>query len=329
MATKLKLGYLETTLDFDERYFHLAEDCVGAVVHFSFRGKRYVICFPNFDFAKLSAFGHPQPTADNTKIGLDWLSHKRVEGNDYGSEFTHNPQTKTVLGFNANRLIVRSRGPITSAQAQEAKKVLPTWRNLFADWLEATEYTDMTYNGVTVEQPDNIQAYFIPKDKPKTSRRLKSGNPLNYVISTNIQNGIEKKSLMRALKLASTGQSPPGYYQQITSALKYFHNNDYRQCVLDAATAFEMAMTQILDTRLKELTPIQRKLIEDKYVQIVGLSDSLRKLGVLMPTKADIQTKIAEPRNSAIHRGKTITKVVAQDALSFVKDFIYTQLPIK
>jgi hypothetical protein len=328
MTTKSVMGYLEAVLDFDNRYFRLAEDCIGAEIQFEFNGQQYIICLPNFDFEKLDGFGHPQPTTRDTKIGLNWLETKRVEGDNYGSEYYHNPKTKTVLKFSCNRLIIRSKFPITAAQARKAKKELPAWKQLFGDWLEASEYTDLEDDGVKVEQTDNIQAYYLPTAKPKTSRRIKSKDQPVSSITVSMHNGFTAPSLDKALQLTSTGQTPPGYYQQIVSALKYFHKKEYRQCVLDAATAFEMALIQMLDTRLSHLSSDEKKLIEDKYRQIVGLSDGLRKLGCEVPSDADIRQKLAEPRNSAIHKGKIVSKNEAQEALQFAKDFIYSNFPL-
>jgi len=97
---------------------------------------------------------------------------------------------------------------------------------------------------------------------------------------------------------------------------------------LDAATAFEMALIQMLDTRLSHLSPDEKKLIEDKYRQIVGISDGLRKLGCNVPSNADIKQRLAEPRNAAIHKGKVVSKIEAQEALQFAKDFIYSKFPL-
>lgn len=329
MTTKSVTGYFEAVLDFDDRYFRLAEDCVGAEIPFEFNGRQYIICLPNFDFEKLDGvFGHPQPTRRGTRIGLNWLETKQTEGDSYGSEYSYNPTTKTVLKFSCNKLIIRSKLPITAAQARKAKRELPVWKQLFGDWFETSEYTDLEDGGVRVEQADNIQAYYLPTAKPKTSRRIKSKDQSGSSITVSMHDGFTTSSLDRALKLTSNGQTPPGYYQQIVSALKYFHKEEYRQCVLDAATAFEMALIQMLDARLSHLSVEEKKLIEDKYRQIVGLSDGLRKLGYDVPSNADIRQKLAEPRNSAIHKGKIVSSIEALEALQFAKGFIYSRFPL-
>lgn len=328
MTTKDTTGYFEALLDFDDRYFHLAEDCVGAKIPFKFNSHQYAICLPNFDFEKLDGFGHPQPTSRDTRIGLNWLETQQIEGEDYARAYSYNPETKKILKFSCNRLIIRSKLPVTAVQARQARKELPAWKQLFSDWLEASEYTNLEDGGVKVEQADNIRAYYLPVAKPKKSRRIKSKDQSGNSITVSMYDGFTVSSLDRALKLASTGQTPPGYYQQIVSALKYFHKEEHRQCVLDAATAFEMALIQMLDVRLSHLGREEKKLIEDKYRQIVGLSDGLRKLGCDVPTSADIRQKLAEPRNSAIHKGKVVSKVEAQEALYFAKDFIYSKFPL-
>jgi hypothetical protein len=89
-----------------------------------------------------------------------------------------------------------------------------------------------------------------------------------------------------------------------------------------------MALIQMLGIRLAHLSAKEKKLIEDKYQQIIGLSDGLRKLGCNVPIKGDIQQKLAEPRNSAIHKGKIVSGSEAQEALQFTKNFIYSRLPL-
>jgi hypothetical protein len=321
------LGYFETVVELSERVIRLGEDCVGARVHFTFRNEHYVICFPNFDFNDLDGFEHPRPTAEGTRIRLNWIKDK-LHGDNYGTEYSHNPTDKRVLKFSASRLIVQSRGPITSAQARKAKYDLPVWSELFISWLEVLQYTDLFNSGVRVTQESELQAYFIPVRNLKTNRRIKKRKQAGSNIAVTLFEGFVKSDLQKVLRLASKDVFPPGYYQQIINALRYFNSEDYRQCLLDTATAFEMAMIDLLDDKLKNVTVAQRKLIGDKYQQIMGLSDALRKLGVNMPTQNDIQTKVAEPRNAAVHRGVVVTKDEASTALVFVKDFIYSSLSL-
>jgi hypothetical protein len=321
------LGYFETTVDFDARVIRLSEDCVGARVHFAFRNDHYVICFPNFDFNNLDAFEHPRPTAEGTKIRLNWIKDK-LQGDNYGTEYSHNPVDKKVLKFSASRLVIQSRGPVNRAQARKAKNDLPVWSELFVSWLEALQYTDLSNSGIRVTQENDLQAYFIPLSDKRTNRRIKKRKQPASNIAVTLFDGFAKSDLQKALHIASKSIFSPGYYQQIISALRYFNSDNYRQCLLDTATAFEMAMIDLLDDRLKGITVAQKALIGDKYQQIIGLSDALRKLGVSVPTQHDIQTKVAEPRNAAVHRGVIVTRDEANIALVFVKDFIYSSLPI-
>lgn len=328
MSQKSELGYFETVINFDEKYFRLAEDCIGAEVHFSYNTQHYIICFPTFEFNP--KFKEPQPTADGTRIKLNWIKDNNFDDVSYGRAYSHNPTTKTVLIFSCNRFIVRSRGRVTPLQAKKAKKDLLEWKSLFQQWFEICEYTDLEDSGFTVTQAVELQAYFIPIAKPNTNKRIETNKQTIFLTSIKLHsNGFNKATLTKSLKLTGGVTSLPGHYQQLISALRYFNNENYRQCVLDASTAIEMAMTQMLDLKLTSLKPSERKLIQDKYKQIMGLWDCLGQLGVSMPPQNDIQSKIAEPRNQAIHKGTVISKDIAKEALQFVKSFIYSQLPIK
>lgn len=316
-------GYLECAVELDDKHLNLGADCVGVNVPFTFRRKNYQILFPKFDFAQLDVFDHPTATAKGTKIKLNWLEH-RSELREYGSE--HRRNTTDVLGFSANTLIVRSSKPITSAQARRAKKDLIDWREAFTDWFEAIEYTDMEYGGVDTDQEKTVSAYFLPVGTKK-SRRIKQKNAHSLAITVQMSEDLELRRLRRVLRQTATGKRPPTYYKQLISALRYYHNHEYRQTVLDVATATELAMTQMLDDKLSGRPAPQRRKLLKKYRQLSGLELGLTTLGVAVPS--GISTNIGRPRNAAMHRGMEITSPVAQTALHEAKAFIYSKLPIK
>lgn len=327
MSQKSNLGYFETITNFDEKHFRFAEDCIGEEVHFSYNKQQYIICLPNFEISPKHEL--PQPTSDGTKIKLNWIIDNKSDDVSFGRVDSYDTFTKTVLGYSCNHFIIRSKSPMTSTQARKAKNDLLVWKSLFTQWFEICQYTDLVNSGSCVSQAEELQAYYIPLAKPNTNRRITSKRQVIIVTGVKMHNGFNNATLVKSLKLAEGDLSPPGHYQQLINALRCYNNENYRQCVLDAATAIEMAMTQMLDHKIISLKPIERKLIQNKYKQIMGLSNCLGQLGILMPSQNDIQTKISGPRNQTIHRGTVITKDIANEALQFVKSFIYSQLPTK
>ncbi|WP_432973515.1 hypothetical protein [Dactylosporangium sp. CA-233914] len=323
------LGYFESLINFRDRRFTFDADCVGAEVRFSYKGQYFLICFPYFDFSDRGGFGHPKPTFQGTRLTMKWLI-RESDRDSFGRANSWNDNSQEVRNFTCNQFVVRSRGRMTAAEARVAKKHLVSWRESFAKWFEVLEYEDLTNDGSKVRQAESLESFFIPADKSKTERRIKSVIERQPVaITVVLTDGVPRASLKRVLRLSASGLYPPGYYAQLISALKYFNREEYRQSILDSATAFETSLIKLLDDRLATAAAGQRKLIEDKYGQIVNLSIALRALGEALPPQNDIQTKIAQPRNRAIHQGVEPSESQAKDALLFAKSFIYSKFPLR
>jgi hypothetical protein len=238
-----------------------------------------------------------------------------------------NEKNKKILHFSCSQLIVRSWGKMNAAEMRQAKNNIAEWRNILSRWLEVIEYTDLENTGMDVEQDDLLECFSVSPIKSKKARRIKNRVPTSIKMTINITAAVQKLTLKKALKLSATDLYPAGYYLLLISALKYLNQKQFRQCILDSATAFEMALIQLLDLRLNKITPMQKTLIEKKYQGLTNLATALRKLGENLPPENDIRIKIAEPRNKAIHQGVEVTKSQAVDALGFVKSFIYSKFP--
>lgn len=301
-------------------YFEFEEDCVGAEIQFHFRGQRYLICLPNFDFNKPDGFGHPTPSLKGTRVKLAWLTGKS-DDHIFGREHSRDPKNKKVLRFTCNQLIVRSSGLATADIARKAKTDLLLWRDIFAKWWEVIGYDDLEGSNTYVEQKDSLECYFIYAHNSRKTRRIKSKGENRISIVATMANGFNLTHVKRALKYAAHGKEPPGHYVLLIDALKHYNQKKYRQSILDSATAIEMALTLLLESRLANHSSLQRKLIFDKYKQIGGLTSALKQLGHAIPS--DIGTKIGTPRNQAIHKGREIKKEEAREALEVARTFIY------
>jgi hypothetical protein len=317
-------GYFETAINFGGRHFDFEKDCVGAEVHFSFRGQHFIICLPRFDFDDWDRFGHPKPTLEGSRVRLPWLL-RDDEDHVFGQELYRDDVNETVLGFACNHLIIRSRGQVTANEARKAKASLELWRDVFAKWWEVIGYDDLERSSISVEQHDSLECYFIDPVKGKKVRRIKSSKENSASIIFSLPAGIDRRRLQRVLKYSADGKYPPGYYIQLIDALKHYNQEKYRQSILDSATATEMALTQLLDNRLAAATPQQRRLIFDRYKQISGLIVGLKGLGETLP--AGLDAKIGTPRNRAIHKGTEVTRDQAKEALELARTFLYAKLP--
>jgi hypothetical protein len=234
------------------------------------------------------------------------------------------------MTFSAKELIIRSKDALSSNEARRLKKQLILWRDVIADWLEVISFVDYEHSGSNVEQADILRdCYLVPSAATKKHRRVISKLENSVTIIFNARSGISKEQLSLALKKSMLGYHPLPQFLFLISGLKYLNKKKYRECVLDAATAFEMVLTILLERRLASVSAAQKQLIEIKYKQIMNLYAALKSLGERLPVQNDVQTKVAEPRNRAIHEGQEILENEARDALNLVKRFTYQKFPVR
>jgi hypothetical protein len=326
MTRNVTTGYFEASLDFRDRAFVLAKDCIGSEVPFRYKSFALALCFPNFDMNDRDGFGHPKPTLKGTDIAMDWIKnrHNPLDGKSYGSETYRND--KEVYRFVCNQIIVRSKTEVTARHARGIKQALPEWQNMFIEWLEVLEYTDLEYGGVEVTQQTEIESFYVRKYKK--ARQIREKDPQYITFVGSYSEGMKAVQLQKALYRSEHGKRPPAYYTMLIDALKHLHQHRYRQSVLDTATALEMCFTELLEKELSSLEARQRELITSKHEGVVKLHEALKKLGVTLPSQNDMIQKVAKPRNDAVHRGIEISHSQAKDALEFVRSFIYTRLPL-
>lgn len=245
-----------------------------------------------------------------------------------------------VFEFGVKKMIVQSTKAVDAKTARKYKKQITEWQTIFPLWLQAVEFRDLSSptTGVTWEHrpPGDTESHFIPTykyyyDLGHNIRRIRSKVRQNSILTFNRQDPIATKSIVKALRLSQDGSMPPSYYIQLINALRHFGRGRYRQAVFDTATAFEIALTKILDDRLTNLDTQQKRLIDKRYKGkgIMALHDALKTLGVSGTlTESSIRENVTNPRNDAIHQGKDVSKVEAEKALEFVKTFIYARLPV-
>lgn len=327
-------GYLEASLDLEEHTLYLDGSCIGAEVEFEYKGKRYVICFPSFDLAGLDKkkeddlrFYKPKSVAQNTRIRLNWL--ERTKDRPYGHAYI-NAKTKTVNRFSCNRIIIRSVGKMTFAEARQAKKDLEVWKSLFIAWQQVLKFKDLTATNLKVEQENEVESYLVelPNDGFEEVGDI-GAQPKGVNIIASAVDYFSQADIKKTLSRCSLDTLPPDPHLRIISALKLYNNDDYRQSLFDSATAVEISLTALLDMRLDKVEAAVRNLLLDKYSGkgINFLLIALKELKVVINDN-ELKTRIATPRNRAIHEGVEVSSEQAKDALNLAKDFIYSQLKV-
>jgi hypothetical protein len=320
------LGFFESTVDFRKKTFRFSDEAIGKVIPFKFKNKQYQIHLPKFERDTSSIGKDFIVTRANTKIGLNWIEgNKRMHASNYG--YAHAFRDNRVIQFSVSSLIIRSSKPMSSSDALKSKENLIIWRDLMSSWLEVLHYHDLETKNFFVEQERSVEAYIISSGKKKSVRRVKNRKEIGSTIHVSSTSSLELKVFRKALKKTESGMVPPDYYIMLISGLKHLNKRMYRQAIFDVSTATEIALTELLDLRLSNINPLNKKSILSDTKQLNNLVRALRTTGEII--SMDLQGKIGTPRNKAIHKGMDISESQAREAILTARMFIETKLPIK
>lgn len=314
-------GNLEAIIELEEAFLSLDESCIAEELSFKIKKHDISICLPNFQFDKRS--DEYRANFQNTSVKLNWNDRGGLSPYSIGRPSSYTD--KKVLSFNVNNLVIRSASVMSNDEAVELLRELRLWRDCFVEWIEVLNFADTTANSTRIHQSIGLEAYLVPLDKKATSTRVNDDELSDIQIIGGFTNGLSKESLVHALN-RSVNVLPPQYYRFLIRSLKHFNSANYRQCLLDAATATELALSTLLDSQLSDVNEYIKKMIYAKYNQAASLQQALNMNGQRIPES--VINNIATPRNNAIHSGVEISRQVASDALKECQSLIYDRLPL-
>jgi hypothetical protein len=328
-----KLGFLEASLDFDKNTLYLEGSLIGAEVDFEFRDRNFSMCFPNFDLKEIAGkeardivFYKPKTTSRGTNVEFDWFK-TTGDRRPYGRAGL-DIKTQEIHRFSCSQVVIRSKYRLTQKEATAAKNDLIIWKNMFIGWLGVLSFQDYTESDLKVDQEEDLEAYIVNLPGNNTKPVVeKTERGADIIFTGRLPSILTAEDIKKAAGRCSLDLFPSDMHLRLINSLKLYNQDEFRQSLLDSATATEMALTTLLDLRLKDVETDVRLLIAKKYTQIGNLLEALGDLGVNLAFK-DIYKKIAEPRNKAIHKGAIVDKIQAEDALKVAKNLVYEFLKI-
>lgn len=149
------------------------------------------------------------------------------------------------------------------------------------------------------KSPSNIN---MPKITFYVNRQVVSNNTVN-----------------KAIRLLNNNVSIPEEYRYYLNAISNYEKRQYRNCILECATAAEIVVTNRLIEKC-----IQNNIegYEDTIEKYNGLKNKMDALVFFNDKpKIDIR-KISKPRNTAIHEGKDIDEKEAKECLETTKELL-------
>lgn len=138
---------------------------------------------------------------------------------------------------------------------------------------------------------------------------------------------LDGPTLEACMALTVTGRKPPAEWLFIGDARSLMKTGDYRRAVIDAGTAAELAMTEILDQYLATTESDTRNALLSRSRTLEGRATLIKELNAgEIPT--DFTPGLKNPRNRAAHGGEQPTRSVAQKAVEIAEEIVEQAHPI-
>ena len=130
----------------------------------------------------------------------------------------------------------------------------------------------------------------------------------------------------RCVSLA--GEEPRLALTLLRDARSLSEVGQYRRAVIDAATAAELAVSAILDTRLQGTDEQVQKALLASNRMLGPKGKLLNKLGC-PPLPSTFDEDLVTPRNDAVHKGDPIDGVQCRKAISMAAEVVDRGFPCR
>jgi len=314
---------IESLISLGNNSLKLDCSCIGKSLDFEYLGYKSHIIFPTFKYKDDNLF----PPNDfvstyNKSVIINW------SGKSGGTGSVYCLKEENPLEFSCWSVLVVSSQTIDEHDKKLYYESLFTWKEKFIKWIEALSYEDLTYNSFEVSKQRNFEVEsYITDGKKKPLALFAKNEAINVTLHR--EKPLGYKDIKKALSMCAN--EVPEYYNYLIYGLKYFNNKDYRHCVLNCATALEIAYAKVFDDhRCANTIPTTTIDYLYKKWEDSGIG---YKVGVLNALGENISKKkinkvVSNLRNSAIHAGVVISEPDAKKCLEFVKKYLYKRLPL-
>lgn len=138
---------------------------------------------------------------------------------------------------------------------------------------------------------------------------------------------LTKSQLATCMRLTGEEVRPPLAWLLLCDARSLMRYGEYRRAVLDAATATELALTEILD-KYATATATPAVMAKVKKTKTLGRLNDLARQLVPSVIPADVQARVIDPRNAATHEGQEPTQQIAELAMSTAIELVGAAYPL-
>lgn len=306
---------------------YVTVECLGRSYYSKSESHDLSITLPHYDFDVPLAPPVWECSAltpddkEEQELSLKWGVIKDWDTTTDGRQV---PTTARVDRWRFETIIQVPQGESFSQAAWSVMPEVDDWWALFRSWLEILT----SRNIATRPTAGDIRSepiWIWECSAAKTRRN--PGVARSWPLYDHVWPPIDDPTLEACMKLAALREPPPDMWLFIRDARALIDSGDYRRAVIDAGTAAELAMTEILDQDLAATGSVLREALLARSRTLEGRAKLMKDLGAgCVPTtfKADLQN----PRNKAAHGGVRQTLNGARKALAIAIDLVEQAEPL-
>ena len=208
--------------------------------------------------------------------------------------------------------------------AESIVGAMDTWWDNVRGWLE-------TVTGQHLTQVGHRKTEFIGNKTPIWTLLEDGthGTPISIATTSDLSlgqvHGVTADIFRECVSLA--GEEPGLAWTLLRDARSLSEVGQYRRAVIDAATAAEVAVSAILDTRLQGTDEQVRKALLASNRMLGPKGKLLNKLGC-PPLPSTFDEDLVKPRNDAVHKGEPPDGVQCRKAISMAVEVVDKGFPL-
>ena len=297
-------------------------DCVGQSFNTKTKSLDLVVTLPRFNYDLQLVAPEWQANAANPadlkeqEQDFKWGVITAWENSPDGSQL---PITARVDRWRIEFLVESPAGAPFSTTAWSAMEEIDDWWELFSSWLEI-----ITSHNVSAKRTSGgirAEPIWIWDASDFMTRRNAGVARSGHIYNQTTGAPVDIATLEACMRLAADGQPPPDMWMFIRDARSLIARGDFRRAVIDAGTAAELAMTEILDQDLATTDHMLRDALLARSRTLEGRANLMKDLnaGKVPETfRKDLQG----PRNRAAHGGVPQTLADATKALAVATNLV-------
>jgi hypothetical protein len=192
------------------------------------------------------------------------------------------------------------------------------WTSRLASWIEAIAQQDVGRTGpsrVLGEQLAVVEGYeeIMPAQSGAVTTLGDGSQPVDAASWTVI------------VRSVGEGLDVPDEHRLLSDARAWLRRQDYRRAIIDAASAAELVLTELLDWKLAASSPaLDERLSADKRT-LTRLKDLLAPL---VPVDKQRLDRFVTTRNEVMHKSYVSTHAEATEAVAIAEELVALIYPI-